>query len=103
MSNPCYDGCDDAQAQLYRPQDSTTYVNLTKPFYISYAVGAASGDLVSDVVSFAGYTLNQTFGALHHSASVYQSDSGVTGVLGLAWGKIGKLIKATFIDAIFIT
>lgn len=57
--------------------------------------------MTSDVVSFAGFTLTQIFGALTHSEGIYQSQSGGTGILGLGWQAIASSTAIPFVQALY--
>lgn len=57
--------------------------------------------MTSDVVSFAGFTLNQIFGALTHSDGIYQSQSGGTGILGLGWQSLATSNAVPFVQALY--
>jgi cathepsin D len=93
-------GCTEG-SQLYSTVESLTVVphgsanvNTTGSspsdglFNVSYGSGEASGVLVSDVVSMAGYSVpNQTFAACHTVTTGLLS-GGVSGIMGLGFQQI---------------
>jgi cathepsin D len=58
---------------------------------VQYGTGAAQGTLVTDDVSFAGFTVNnQTFAAVNQAQGVLRSSQPVAGILGLAFQAIAN-------------
>lgn len=53
---------------VYTSSVSSTFKNLSEPFSITYGSGAAKGELVSDTVQMAGFSVsNQVFGTIRLS------------------------------------
>ncbi|KAK4700231.1 hypothetical protein P7C70_g6019, partial [Phenoliferia sp. Uapishka_3] len=70
------------------------------PFTIAYGTGGASGYLVRDVMSMAGFQATQIFGACDNISSLTTS-SDQTGLLGLAWKTIANSEATPFIQALW--
>ncbi|KAI9573802.1 acid protease [Boletus coccyginus] len=74
----------------YNSASSSTFHNLSQPFSITYGSGQAAGDLVSDVVQMAGFSVsNQSFGDVTQVSQGMLS-SPVSGLMGLGWQPIAS-------------
>lgn len=97
-SSNCLVGC--SNVQTYASTSSSSFKNLTKPFSINYGSGAARGDLVSDNVQMAGFSVpNQVFAACDEITTGLLS-SPVSGLLGLAWQSIAASGATPFWQAL---
>lgn len=65
-------------------------MTTTKQVSLPYGSGSAIGTYVTDVVSFAGYTMKQGFAALTSSQNIIHQAGQITGILGLAWARNGE-------------
>ncbi|KAG6374739.1 aspartic peptidase domain-containing protein [Boletus reticuloceps] len=82
----CETGCSHNDTS-YNPASSSTSQNLSRPFSATYGSGRAAGDLFSDVVQMAGFSVNnQTFGSVTKTQGFLFSP--VSGLLGLGWQSI---------------
>lgn len=60
-ASDCQAGCGDVPT--FTSSSSSTFKNLSRPFSITYGSGGARGDLVSDTVQMAGFSVpDQVFG-----------------------------------------
>jgi hypothetical protein len=57
-SNACNNGCD-VTAQLYDPATSTSAIMSDTPVQVTYGTGNASGVLVADRMTMAGFKADQ--------------------------------------------
>lgn len=62
--------------------DSTTLQVTTDPFDVGYGTGTVTGVLGADVVSFADFSMNLTFGLVSNASSDFE-DYPMDGILGL--------------------
>jgi cathepsin D len=62
--------------------DSTTLQVSTDPFDVGYGTGTVTGVLGSDIVSFADFSMNLTFGLVNNASSDFE-DYPMDGILGL--------------------
>ncbi|KAF8449369.1 acid protease [Boletus edulis BED1] len=82
----CDTGCSHNDTS-YNPASSSTFQNLSRPFSATYGSGRAAGDLFSDVVQMAGFSVNnQSFGSVTETHGFLFSP--VSGLLGLGWQSI---------------
>ena len=75
---------------------SSTFVNLTEPWYVHYAVGDAYGSYVRDTVKLANLTVTNTvFGVAYDDATAGSLPvNGLDGVMGLAYQNL--LLNTTY-------
>lgn len=69
---------------------SSSLTNLKAPFSITYGSGAASGTLVQDVVSMAGFSVVDQVFAVCDDVSDGLLNDPVSGLMGLAWNTIAS-------------
>ncbi|KAI0094311.1 aspartic peptidase domain-containing protein [Irpex rosettiformis] len=74
---------------LFSPETSSTFVDLHTAFSIRYGSGAAAGGLGKDQISFAGFSLNQTFAVVNQTTSDLLT-SPLSGLMGLAFQSIAS-------------
>ncbi|KAH9811231.1 aspartic peptidase A1 [Melampsora americana] len=73
----------------FRTQDSTSYVNSTKPFKVTYGSGRVAGNLGTDSVSVGLFTVtDQTIGTCDVVENILRSGLDTSGILGLGWSGI---------------
>ncbi|KAF9244096.1 aspartic peptidase domain-containing protein [Melanogaster broomeanus] len=90
----CQFGC--SRVPAFSSASSSTFENLSWPFYISYGSGQAAGVLGSDVVQMAGFSVqNQVFAAVTEVSSGLLT-SPVSGLLGLGWQSISSSGQTPF-------
>lgn len=86
--------CTSASCQsvsLYNAADSSSATTSATTFQVTYGTGAAAGTLVTDTVTFAGYTVaKQTFAQVSQQSSVIRSSQPVSGILGLAFQSLAN-------------
>ncbi|VDK78543.1 unnamed protein product [Onchocerca ochengi] len=79
----------------FDPKNSSTYSDFGQSFAVTYASGYAAGTLGTDVVSFAGLTIDeQIFGAAEKISYVF-GDIPIDGIMGLGWPAISNFPVAT--------
>ncbi|CAK5274012.1 unnamed protein product, partial [Mycena citricolor] len=87
-SSTCNQGCD--SMAKFDSGASSSFTNRSTPFSITYGSGAAAGNLGSDVVQMAGFSVaNQVFGVCDQATKGLLT-SPVSGLLGLAWQAIAS-------------
>lgn len=99
MGHPCTSNCFPG-ARLFNPAKSESAKVSTTQFSIGYVGGSAVGKLVEDVVNFGGFTRNQTFATVAVSDGIYQEESGVSGILGLAWKALSSSGSNPYLQAL---
>jgi len=88
----CVTGC--TGVPTFNPSGSSTFVNSTTPFQITYGSGQAAGTLGSDVVQMAGFSVSNQVFAICDQVSSGLLSSPVSGLMGLAFQSIAAS-KAT--------
>ncbi|TFK39433.1 aspartic peptidase A1 [Crucibulum laeve] len=84
----CYMGCN--QTVTFNSSASSTFVNQSTPFSVTYGSGKAVGDLAQDVVQMAGFQVtDQTFAICNQVSTGLLIDP-VSGLLGLAFQTIAS-------------
>ncbi|KAJ7606122.1 aspartic peptidase A1 [Mycena polygramma] len=84
----CSQGC--SGVPTFDSAASSSFVNKSSPFTITYGSGAAEGALASETVQMAGFSVSgQVFGVADQVSSQLLS-SPVSGLLGLAWQSIAS-------------
>jgi len=82
----CFQGCGNVPS--FDARSSTSFTNLSTPFQITYATGAASGNLGSDTVQMAGFGIsNQAFGVCNQITTGLLK-SPISGIMGLAFSTL---------------
>ncbi|ETW80500.1 hypothetical protein HETIRDRAFT_440362 [Heterobasidion irregulare TC 32-1] len=90
--------CTSCNGRSFDPAQSSTYTNTNQPFSITYGSGAVSGTLATDVVSIAGFTVQQqAFGAIDGESADFQGQPN-DGLLGMAFGTIAQSRRPTFFE-----
>ncbi|PBK99083.1 aspartic peptidase A1 [Armillaria gallica] len=94
----CVTGC--SSIPTFNTADSSTFVNKSTEFSISYGSGGAAGFLGSDTVQMAGFSVSdQVFAVCDTITSGLLSDP-VSGLLGLAWASISTAQTTPFWQAL---
>lgn len=94
----CVSGC--SSIPTFNTADSSTFVNKSTDFSISYGSGSASGFLGSDTVQMAGFSVSdQVFAVCDTVTSGLLTDP-VSGLLGLAWESISTSGTTPFWQAL---
>ncbi|KAJ7183528.1 aspartic peptidase A1 [Mycena filopes] len=85
-SDKCTSNGDSCGNPLSLSEDSSsTFVNIHKPWSVTYGTGAAAGDIIRDTVVLAGMTLeNHTFGVANTISSKFSDDKTADGLMGLS-------------------
>ncbi|KAK4050499.1 ribosomal 40S subunit protein S18B [Microbotryomycetes sp. JL221] len=82
-TSPCDHGCR-PDTPVYHPLLSNTSVASDQSLAVQFGTGSATGYLVKDRVTIAGWSVDdQTFGACSNLSNVIEN--GVSGLLGLGW------------------
>ncbi|KAJ7086071.1 acid protease [Mycena belliarum] len=80
---------------------SSSFVNTKTPWDITYGSGAASGDIVTDTVVFAGMQLkNYTFGIANSISESFSGDTVADGLMGLGKASLSNQNTPTPVQAL---
>ncbi|KAG0149952.1 hypothetical protein CROQUDRAFT_88501 [Cronartium quercuum f. sp. fusiforme G11] len=72
-------------------QASTSFLNITKPFKVTYGSGRVAGNLGTDVVSVGLFSVTgQTLGTCDVVENILRSGLDTSGILGLGWSGIAS-------------
>ncbi|ORY80220.1 aspartic peptidase domain-containing protein [Leucosporidium creatinivorum] len=83
----------------YSASSSSTSVASSDAFSITYGSGSASGTLVEDTVSIAGYSMpNQVFAACDTMDNIVDGD--ISGILGMGWSTIASSGAVPLVEAL---
>lgn len=101
VSSQCGKSCD--TSTVFNEQASSTFEESTDttPVELQYGSGEASGPVVRDTVTFAGYTVDpQIFIDVTTLGSGLTSDNTVSGLIGLAWPALSASSSTPFVNAL---
>lgn len=85
----------------YGDKDSTAFASSGRPFDIKYGTGDVVGTVVSDVLSFAGFTMNMSFGLATQVSDDFIHFP-IDGILGLGFTEANQQGVATIMDELVI-
>lgn len=89
-NTPTLDLSTNSKSRRQTTPASSTLTNLKSPFSITYGSGAASGTLVRDTVSMAGFSVVDQVFAVCDDVSDGLLNDPVSGLMGLAWQTIAS-------------
>ncbi|KAF7309807.1 Aspartic peptidase A1 [Mycena indigotica] len=84
----CRQGC--SSVPTFNPSGSSSFVNESTRFQITYGSGAAAGVLATDTVQMAGFSVSNQIFAVCDAVSSGLLTNPVSGLLGLAWQSIAS-------------
>ncbi|KAJ7066591.1 aspartic peptidase A1 [Mycena amicta] len=86
--NSCTQGCN--SVATFDSSASTSFVNKSTEFQITYGSGAARGALATDTVQMAGFSVSNQVFAVCDQVTTGLLTNPVSGLLGLAWQSIAS-------------
>ncbi|KZT57709.1 acid protease [Calocera cornea HHB12733] len=101
VSSTCGASCD--TTTTFNEQASSTFQRAsdTTPVDLQYGSGEASGPVVRDTVTFAGYSVDpQIFIDVTSLGSGLTSDTSVSGLIGLGWPALSASESTPFVNAL---